>query len=149
LRIRQQPVEKARIELIPMIDTMAFLLVFFMIASLAMTRQAGMPVNLPRAEAGAPQTWGDRQVVITLDRAGKIYLDKRPVGLASLGEALRARLANRPDLVVVVNADERVRHGEVVAAMDAAKAAGAARMAIATRAAEEREFTAEAQREQR
>lgn len=132
-----------------MIDTMAFLLVFFMIASLAMTRQAGMPVNLPRAEAGAPQTWGDRQVVITLDRAGKIYLDKRPVGLASLGEALRARLANRPDLVVVVNADERVRHGEVVAAMDAAKAAGAARMAIATRAAEEREFTAEAQREQR
>lgn len=132
-----------------MIDTMAFLLVFFMIASLAMTRQAGMPVNLPRAEAGAPQTWGDRQVVITLDRAGKIYLDKRPVGLASLGEALRARLANRPDLVVVVNADERVRHGEVVAAMDAAKAAGAARMAIATRAAEEREFTAEAQRAQR
>ena len=133
MRIRRQPVEKARIELIPMIDTMAFLLVFFMIASLAMTQQAGMPVNLPRADAAAPQTWGDRQLVITLDRVGKIYLDKQPVPLASLGEALRARLANRPDLVVVMNADALVRHGEVVAAMDAAKAAGAAHMAIATR----------------
>jgi len=133
LRIRQQSIEKARIELIPMIDTMAFLLVFFMIASLAMTQQAGMPVNLPRAKSGAEQTWGDRQVVITLDAVGRIYLDKRPVALASLGEALRARLANRSDLVVVVNADERVRHGDVMAAMDAAKAAGAARMAIATR----------------
>jgi biopolymer transport protein ExbD len=133
LRIRQQSIEKARIELIPMIDTMAFLLVFFMIASLAMTQQAGMPVNLPRADAGAPQTWADRQLVITLDQVGKIYLDKQPVPLASLGEALRGRLANRPDLVVVVNADARVRHGDVVAAMDAAKAAGAAHMAIATR----------------
>lgn len=133
MRIRRPPIEKARIELIPMIDTMAFLLVFFMIASLAMTQQAGMPVNLPRADAAAPQTWGDRQLVITLDRVGKIYLDKQPVPLASLGEALRARLANRPDLVVVMNADALVRHGEVVAAMDAAKAAGAAHMAIATR----------------
>ena len=51
-----------------MIDTMAFLLVFFMIASLAMTRQQGMPVNLPRADSGAPQTWGDRALVVTITR---------------------------------------------------------------------------------
>jgi biopolymer transport protein ExbD len=138
LRIRRQPVEKARIELIPMIDTMAFLLVFFMIASLAMSRQAGLPVNLPRANAASPQTWGDRALVVTLDRQGRIFLDHQ---LAShepeaLTAQLRARLRRRPDLMVVINADASLRHGQVIQVMDAVKRAGAAHMAIATRPAE-------------
>ena len=133
MRIRRQPVEKARIELIPMIDTMAFLLVFFMIASLAMTQQAGLPVSLPRAQSAAAQTWGDRQLVVTIDGAGKVYLNRDAIAPGSLGEAIKARLSKRPDLIVVINADARVRHGDVVAAMDAAKEAGAAHMAIATR----------------
>jgi len=133
LRIRRPPVEKARIELIPMIDTMAFLLVFFMIASLAMSRQAGLPVSLPRAETADPQTWGDRSLVVTLESDGGVYLNKEAVARGSLAEKIRGRLAERPDLIVVINADEGIRHGDVVAAMDAAKNAGAARMAIATR----------------
>ncbi len=132
MRIKRRPPEKARIELIPMIDTMAFLLVFFMIASLAMSQQAGLPVGLPRADAADPQTWGDRSLVVTLDGHGGLYLNKKAVARNSLSEEIRARLAARPDLIVVVNADRSVRHGEVVAAMDAAKRAGAARMAIAT-----------------
>lgn len=115
-----------------MIDTMAFLLVFFMIASLAMSRQAGMPVNLPRAHAAAAQTWGDRALVVTLDREGGIFLNKTPVKLHDLQAQIRARLARQSDLVVVINADTRLRHGRVVAAMDAAKRAGAVHMAIAT-----------------
>ena len=115
-----------------MIDTMAFLLVFFMIASLAMTQQAGIPVSLPRAASAASQTWGDRQLVVTLDEAGRVYLNKEAIGLRSLGGAIKLRLAKRPDLIVVINADARVRHGDVVAAMDVAKEAGAAHMAIAT-----------------
>ena len=121
-----------------MIDTMAFLLVFFMIASLAMTQQAGLPVSLPRAQSSSPQTWGDRQLVVTLDRRGRVYVDKEMVPLARLGGAIKARLAKRPDLIVVINADGRVRHGDVVAAMDVAKEAGAAHMAIATRPRRER-----------
>jgi len=127
-------VEKARIELIPMIDTMAFLLVFFMIASLAMSQQAGMPVSLPRAEAADSQTWGDRSLVVTLEADGQVYLNKEAVARGSLAESIRSRLAESPELIVVINADEGIRHGDVVAAMDAAKRAGAARMAIATRA---------------
>jgi len=116
-----------------MIDTMAFLLVFFMIASLAMSRQAGLPVSLPRAETADPQTWGDRSLVVTLESDGGVYLNKEAVARGSLAEKIRGRLAERPDLIVVINADEGIRHGDVVAAMDAAKNAGAARMAIATR----------------
>jgi biopolymer transport protein ExbD len=132
LRIKRRPVEKARIELIPMIDTMAFLLVFFMIASLAMSQQAGMPVNLPRAEAASPQTWGDRALVVTLDREGYAFLNKQPVERGTLEEAVRARLSARPDLIVVINADKDLRHRAVIAAMDAVKKAGAAHMVIAT-----------------
>lgn len=133
MRIRRRPEEKARIELIPMIDTMAFLLVFFIIASLAMSRQAGLPVKLPRAESADPQTWGDRALVVTLDREGKVFLDKDQVGWESLRGEVSGRLARRPDLIVVINADEELRHREVVAAMDAVKQAGAGNMVIPTR----------------
>jgi biopolymer transport protein ExbD len=137
LRIRRRPVEKARIELIPMIDTMAFLLVFFMIASLAMSRQAGLPVTLPRAESADPQTWGDRALVVTLERDGDLFLDKDPVEWSSLTEQVGERLAGRPELVVVINADEETRHREVIAAMDAVKQAGGTNMVIPTRPHEE------------
>ncbi len=147
MRVNRPPVDKARIELIPMIDTMAFLLVFFMIASLAMTQQAGLPVSLPGARSAAAQTWGDRQLVVTLDEKGQMHLNKEAISLGSLSGAIKARLAKRPELIVVINADERVRHGNVVAAMDAAKEAGAAHMAIATQPGRERRFAAQAQRE--
>jgi biopolymer transport protein ExbD len=133
LRIRRRQEDKARIELIPMIDTMAFLLVFFMIASLAMSRQAGLPVNLPRAEAAAAQTWGDRALVVTLDEAGRLFLNKEAVAWGELEGKVRAQLEGRPELVVVINADENLRHRNVIAAMDAVKRAGAARLAIATK----------------
>jgi biopolymer transport protein ExbD len=120
-----------------MIDTMAFLLVFFMIASLAMSRQAGLPVSLPRASTAAPQTWGDRALVVTLNGEGRVFLNKAPVARQALEQEVRARLAARPELLVVINADERLRHGEVIRAMDAVKRAGAHKMAIATRAIEE------------
>jgi biopolymer transport protein ExbD len=115
-----------------MIDTMAFLLVFFMIASLAMSRQFGMPVNLPRAQTSAPQTWGDRALVVTMNRTGLLFLNKTPVSLSTLRDAVRAKLAGRPEMVVVINADEGLRHGAVMRVMDVVKQAGARQMAIAT-----------------
>ena len=116
-----------------MIDTMAFLLVFFMIASLAMTQQMGLTVNLPRAAAAMPQTSADRMLVVTMDRQGHLFLNKQPVRWGALEPALRERLRARPELVVVVNADENLRHGAVVRVMDAIRRAGAQRMSIATR----------------
>ena len=136
MRIKKRPVEKPRIELIPMIDTMAFLLVFFMIASLAMTRQAGFAVNLPRAEAASAQTWGDRALVVTLDRDGRAFLNKEPVAREALEGAVREKVAENPELIVVINADEGLRHGDVIEAMDAVKRAGGAQMAIATKPSE-------------
>jgi biopolymer transport protein ExbD len=132
LRLKRQPEQKARIELIPMIDTMAFLLVFFMIASLAMTQQLGLTVNLPRATTSTQQPASDQQLVVTIDEKGHYFLNKKPVAWSKLEGEVRARVAARPGLVVVVNADERLRHGLVVHTMDAIRRAGASQMAIST-----------------
>ncbi len=132
MRLKRHPIEKARIELIPMIDTMAFLLVFFMIASLAMTQQLGLTVSLPRASAATPQTSADRMLVVTADRQEHLFINKQPVRWDGLESALRLRLQARPELVVVVNADRDLRHGTVVRMIDAVRRAGARHLAIAT-----------------
>ncbi|NIM04817.1 MAG: biopolymer transporter ExbD [Armatimonadetes bacterium] len=115
-----------------MIDTMVFLLVFFMIASLAMSTQKGLPVALPGAESAPKATWADRSIVITETEQGEIYLNKTPLARDELSSHLYARLKEKPKLVVVINADESIRHREVVWLMDVARKAGAVHMAIAT-----------------
>ncbi len=131
LRIKRQPVEKARIELIPMIDTMAFLLVFFMIASLAMTQQLGVPVNLPKASTATRQPSSDHTLVVSVDGKGRLSVNKQSVAWTQLEGAVRARMEARPGLLVILNADEGLRHGAVMRVLDALKRAGARQIAIA------------------
>jgi len=131
MRLPRQGYKRARIEIIPMIDTIFFLLVFFMVASLSMTLQTGISVNLPQAQAAERESLTRLTISLTAD--GRLYLDREPVKLEALQPALARRIRENRQVVVVINADARVAHGRVVAAMDAAKKAGAARMAIATR----------------
>jgi biopolymer transport protein ExbD len=122
---------RARIEIIPMIDVVFFLLVFFMMASLSMTVYRGLPVNLPRAASGsAPPA---ESAAITVTRDGQAYLDRQPVTRAVLGERLRGLVGGNPALAVVITADEQVAHGRVVDVLDEVRTAGVTRMAIAIR----------------
>lgn len=123
--------KRARIEIIPMIDTMFFLLVFFMIATLSMTVMRGVPVNLPKAEAVKKDLKED--VSITISKDGRVYLDKREVGIPELRGTLVGRVYANPDTLVIVNADEEVMHGRVVEIIDEIKLAGVTRLAIATK----------------
>ena len=131
MRLPRQGYKRARLEIIPMIDTIFFLLVFFMVASLSMTLETGMRVNLPKAQAAERESL--TKVTISVTRDGKLYLDRQQVTEEALGPAVAQRVRENPRVVVVINADERVEYGRVIAAMDAAKKAGAARMAMATR----------------
>jgi len=132
MRLPRQGYKRARIEIIPMIDTVFFLLVFFMVASLSMTLETGMRVSLPRARAATRESLTKVTVSITAD--GGLYIDRQPTTSAALRPQLQQRIRDNPRVVIVINADERVEHGKVVAVMDAAKRAGAAHLAIATRA---------------
>jgi biopolymer transport protein ExbD len=131
MRIQRRSMKKARIEIIPMIDTIFFLLVFFMISTLSMSRFKGMPVNLPKAASG--QQAPAESAAITIDKTNRIFLDKQAVDQTGLADLLRAQLAKNPDLLVVINADDEVEHGRVVEVMDIARSANVAKMAIAVK----------------
>ena len=131
MRLPASAKKKARIEIIPMIDTMFFLLVFFMIATLAMTIQHGMPVSLPTAESSTDKI--TEYVSLTLTREGMLYYNKEAITL----QELEMRLANlqqsssAPSLLI--NADEQVPHGQVIKVMDLIRLSGITTMSIATK----------------
>ena len=123
--------KKARIEIIPMIDTIFFLLVFFMISTLSMARFTGVQVNLPKAASGTqPPT---ETIVISLTKEGQLFFNKNTVSEESLHQLLRAELVKSPELLVVVNADDGVQHGKVVEIMDQARQTGATKLSIAVK----------------
>jgi len=113
-----------------MIDTIFFLLVFFMIASLAMTTMKGMPVNLPKAESAKDRPMV--KVVLTLTETGQYYIDKKPVPFGQIFYELQARLKENPKLVVVINCDKKQRWERGIQLADEAKRAGAQLLTIAT-----------------
>jgi biopolymer transport protein ExbD len=131
MRLPRRVIKKARIEIIPMIDTIFFLLVFFMISTLSMARYSGLPVNLPKAATG--QQPPSESAAVTIASDGKVSIDRQEVARDQIRETLRQRLAKNPELLVLINADERVEHGVVVEIMDAARQAGVAKMAIAVK----------------
>ena len=136
MRLQRRSLKKARIEIIPMIDTIFFLLVFFMISTLSMTQFKGMPVNLPKAASG--QQAPAESMAITIDKDGHLFLNQQVVDKAALGEALKQQLAQHADMLVVINADDGVAHGQVVEVMDITRAANVAKMAIAVKPKEQK-----------
>jgi len=137
MRMPRRQIKKARIEIIPMIDTIFFLLVFFMISTLSMAHYSGLPVNLPKAATGE-QPPGE-SAAITISSDGKITIDKDAVTRDLIRAVLQRRLEKNPELLVLINADERVEHGIVIDVMDAARQAGVTKMAIAVKSKESRQ----------
>ena len=128
VRARRQP-EEAEIIIIPMIDTMMFLLMFFIVASLALAVQNGLPVNLPKASTGEKHS--AQNVTLTIDAVGNVHLNTKPITLATEMQELQAAHVTSGTLVII-NADANVRHGVVTSVMDNARKAGVERFAIAT-----------------
>jgi biopolymer transport protein ExbD len=120
---------RGRIEIIPMIDVMFFLLATFMLASLAMQTLHSLPVNLPKGNAQPLQV--AHPLTLTVTREGRLSLNEDEVTLDGLADAVRPRLA--ADRTVIVNADTDAPNGIVVESMLAARAAGAEKFLFAVR----------------
>ena len=131
MRLPYATKKKARIEIIPMIDTMFFLLVFFMIATLSMTIQKGIQVDLPTA--GSSTDHIPEQVSLTLTKKGKLFSNKKPIVILELEPRLQSLLQNGREISIVINADKAVAHGRVIEVMDAVRKTGIFKMAIATK----------------
>ncbi|MGM9572433.1 MAG: ExbD/TolR family protein [bacterium] len=122
--------KKPHLMIIPMIDIMFFLLVFFMISMLSMVEQKGIVVNLPQAAAKESQM--TKNVVLTITKDNEVYFNKEKMPLPLLSRRIKAEQQSNNELAVIINADKKAVHGEVVKVLDVLKTTGVHKMAIAT-----------------
>jgi len=121
---------KGRIEIIPMIDVMFFLLATFMLASLSKQNLDSLQVNLPQGQAEKLKT--KAPVTLTLTSDSKIFVNRIPVTLDTLAETLKPLLEDS-EQKLVVSADSDAPQGIVVQAMLRARSAGAQHFLIAVK----------------
>lgn len=130
MQFKAQPRHKVVINITSLIDVMFLLLIFFMVSS-TFLEQAGMKLNLPGAQTGNLEEVKD--IVIEVSAQGQVSLNGTPTALTELQKALVETLAKSDEATLVLKADEKVPHGQVVKVMDLARAAGVRKLVIATR----------------
>jgi len=122
--------KKARIEIIPMIDVMMFLLVFFVLISLNVIPALGVKTNLPGSSQTEKLTVR-KHLIITISKDGQIQLDGKDYTLSSLALILKQE-KEAGDVDVVINSDKEVSVQELVDVMDSIKSSGISAIAIAS-----------------
>jgi biopolymer transport protein ExbD len=130
---QQSPRKKARIEIIPMIDVMMFLLVFFVLISVNVIPALGIKTQQPNSSQVQNLKTPDKQVVVTLGREGLIQLDGQAVELDRLVGAIKAKASASEQIAVIVNSDKGAEVQTLVDVMDAIKAAGLGKVSLAAR----------------
>ena len=124
------PQKKARIEIIPLIDIMFFLLAAFMMASLTMIRLHSIKMDLPTA-TGASRDFQPDMVNISVDKAGEIFVDKKPVSLAALRSLLSERFRANANAPVYISGDKDASHGSVIRVLDVVRGEGIQKVSFA------------------
>ena len=131
MRIRSlQTDEKPLLMIIPMIDIIFFLLVFFMMSMLTMVTQKTIALNLPKTTVAKVDT--TKTVPVSVTKDGQIYLEQELVTAESLGARLAALKASEDKLTVVLRGDTEANYGVVVSVMDVIRLSGIERVSMAT-----------------
>lgn len=125
--------KEARLEIIPLIDIMFFLLASFMLVTLSMTKQHTIKVNLPTAVAAKNENAKPEHINLAIDAAGSYYFDKEPIILPDLETKLAERFATDAETKVQISGDADARHGSMVQILDAVRRAGFQNVAFSTR----------------
>jgi biopolymer transport protein ExbD len=123
--------EKARIEIIPMIDIMMFLLVFFMLATLKMIQGAGIKLDLPQSST-AEQLQQTIKVSIGVTKGDQLYLDAKEITPEALTAHLQELVHESKKVDVAIAGDEGTSYKNIVKVMDLVRAAGISSVALAT-----------------
>ena len=123
------PKKHARIEIIPLIDIMFFLLASFMMVSLSQTTMKGMKVNLPFGSSGVTQNKKD-YVSFSVDRDGYIYWDKEKITYEEVPLKLRPIFQSTPEAKIFIRADNEALHGNVTRLLDQIRSTGFTKIAF-------------------
>ncbi|WP_353929742.1 biopolymer transporter ExbD [Okeanomitos corallinicola TIOX110] len=132
MRLPDEPDIPAQINIVPMIDVIFAILAFFIMSTLFLTKSESLPVNLPKAST-ALQNTTSLKLTLTVDKTGKMFLNKQPIQLEDLGTELTKQSKTNQELVVVLNADESIKHGQVVGIMDKLRTIPNVKFGIATK----------------
>lgn len=121
--------DKPEVMIIPMIDIMFFLLVFFMISTLSMVDLKTIDVNMPKAQH--VQTNLAVTYLVTIRKDGSLWLEDKPISEDDLIERAQAENKRTERFAVAVRADEDVDYGKLMELLDRFKGAGISRFALA------------------
>ncbi|MEI6131134.1 MAG: biopolymer transporter ExbD [Planctomycetota bacterium] len=127
--------KSARIEIIPLIDIIFFLLATFIMVSLSMTKNQGVQVALPTASSAkslGDQSELDKAVTLSVSDKGDIFYNKEKITIAQLGMKLQTFKTTAKDPRVIINSDANVNWKNVVAVLDVVRGIGIAKVGINT-----------------
>ena len=133
LHFEETPPRKARIEIIPMIDVMMFLLIFFVLISLNVIPAFGLKTTLPDSKTAKAASSDQPPVVVSLAADGTVAIDGQKVPAAELGSAAKQAHEKDARKRFVVNADHTVQWQAVVSVMDALREQGIDSVTFATK----------------
>ena len=124
---------RARIEIIPLIDIVFFLLATFVMVSLSMVKNQGIPVNLPRASTGSRQAQGSETAAVTITSKGELYFNKIKITAEQLPTRLKDLKSRETDPVILLNGDDKADLGKAIYVLDEARKLGIKKIAVETK----------------
>ena len=129
MRLPDEPDRPPQINIVPMIDVIFAILVYFIVSSLFLTRSEGLPVNLPQATTA--QLQNTKQITVSLDSEGNLTVGNELTELAQLKTKVENLIKTEQTTVVVISADKVVDHGQVVDVLDQLRQIPQVNLAIA------------------
>lgn len=131
--VAASPMKKARIEIVPLIDVIFFLLATFVLFTLSLNKIQSVPVDLPQASAApVSRDQEDTSVVIQLSDGDAAFWNKEPIFLNEVAPRLANYKASTPNARVLVTGDDRARYGNVIRVLDEVRLAGITTVTIET-----------------
>ncbi len=130
MKLRPLKIEKKpSIMIIPMIDIIFFLLVFFMMSMLSMTARHTLDLDLPRASSA--ELTAVKSLPVSITRDGTIYVEKEKISRESFLRRIELEKERNPEMTVLLSADARSEHGDFLFVLDKLNAAGIQKISIA------------------
>lgn len=124
--------KKARIEIIPLIDVIFFLLATFVLFTLSLNKLVQVPVNLPVASTSASKDT-DETVTLQVSDSGTCYWNKEAINLSEIGPRLEQYKKTTTNPRVLIAGDDKAKFGPTVLALDEVRKAGITQVSVETR----------------
>lgn len=119
------------INVVPLIDVLFSILTFFVLASIFLTRQQTLPMDLPKVTDAPQQNELSKQYTLVITKSGSYTFDKKPIALKTIGKTVKDVLDSDPNAIVIVAGDKSAEYRFVVDVLDELRQVNATRIAMA------------------